>query len=89
MTTLPDSKQLAGQSWSLSPALGSAQLPDDFTIEVSDYAVMRSGVSPREFERQWKEARADLIRRGYRVTEWRDEATMQGKARCQLLPNVV
>lgn len=66
---------------------GSADLPDDFTIEVSDFAVIRSGVSPREFERQWKEARAELIRRGYRVTEWRDEATMQGTARCQRLPN--
>ena len=81
----------AGTSQALELGLvhGSAGLPDDFTIEISDFAVIRSGVSPREFERQWEEARAELIRRGYRVTEWHDEATMLGKARCQLLPNTV
>ncbi len=85
----PEPVAEAGTSQALELGLvhGSAHVPDDFTIEISDFAVMRSGVSPREFERQWKEARAELIRRGYRVTEWRDEATMQGKARCQRLPN--
>jgi hypothetical protein len=62
----------------------SSDLPDDFTILISDFSIIRSGVLPSELMQQWEHARADLIRRGYRVTEWNDAATMQSKARCQL-----
>lgn len=65
------------------------EMPDDFTIEISDFALMRANISPSELTRQWIDARAELIRRGYKVTEWFCEASMQRKAHCVRVPNTV
>jgi len=58
-------------------------LPRDFTIELSDHQVMRLDLDQLErFRFSWQLLRAELIRQGYTIHEFRDEAAQCAKAHC-------
>lgn len=59
-------------------------LPRDFTIEVHDRTLLRTGVPIAELQRQWQRTRNELVKRGYQVTEWFCCETLLHKARCRM-----
>lgn len=58
-------------------------LPRDFTLEMADHDVLRLDLDQLErFNCAWHILRAELIRRGYTLHDWRDEASQSHKCRC-------
>lgn len=81
-----EASEVRGSELRSGDGLGAlrAHMPDDFTIEIDDRDVMMMDHSDhRRFSQSWEAARAELIRRGYEVMEWKCEATRKYKARCR------
>lgn len=63
----------------------NAPLPADFTIELAEYDRCRLDFAEmKRMQASWEKTKAELIRRGYEVMEWVDQATFTSKARCRL-----
>jgi hypothetical protein len=58
-------------------------LPREFGMEIDDRDLAM--IEMDQFKRlveSWEDVREELVNRGYRVTEWRDESTRTTRVRC-------
>lgn len=58
------------------------KLPDSFTIRLDMDWIWKTEWSAAECQRLWQDVRAELVRRGYTVREWNDEARMEAVIEC-------
>lgn len=54
----------------------------EFTIEVSERALVRDWHERQRLQDSWRKTRSELIRRGFVVEEWVDDRRQVRVARC-------